>query len=205
VFRKILFLGMVLCVGAGLSSCNSDNIENQRNVVEVASVADNGVYVAGIWSAGADKDFPSDDDFRPAGHVLVTLTNRAYNSLIQAPEYSPYGQFHVTGVSVDWRAANAATPVAQLAAYNYSAGYDLVVPRDSEVSFNLMIIPFAMKDDPYFANMVAEPSRGGDGSTPAFSAVAHFTITGHDSGAPTSPRTLEGNIIVEFVGVIIPQ
>lgn len=203
MFRKLIFLGLILSVGVGLSSCDNNSIERQRTVVEVASVADNGVYVAGIWDAGSDRLFPSEDDYQPAGHVAVTLKSRSYNEYVQAPDLSPYGQFHVTQVSVDWRSAHASTPVAQLAPFNYTAGYDLVIPKEAEVTFNLMIIPFVMKQDPYLANLVAEPTRGGDGSTAPFTAVAHFTITGHDSGAPDMPQTLEGSVLVEFIGVII--
>jgi len=203
VFRKLIFLGLISTVVLGLAACDNASIERQRSVVEVASVADNGVYVAGIWDAGSDNIFPSTDDFQPAGHVPITLKSRSYNEFIQAPDLTPYGQFHVTGVSVDWRAAHPSTPVAQLTPFNYSAGYDVVIPKDTEVTFNLMIIPFNMKQDPFLANLVAEPTRGGDGSTPPFTAVAHFTITGHDSGAPDLPRTIEGSILVEFIGVVV--
>jgi hypothetical protein len=205
VFRKLIFLGLISVLGVGLSSCDSDNIERQRTVVEVSSVAENGVFLAGIWDAGSDKIFPSTDDFQPAGHIPITLKTRSYNGFVQAPDLTPYGQFVVTAISVDWRAAHPSTPVAQLSAFNYSAGYNLVVPKDTEVTFNLMVIPFTMKEDPFFRNLVSEPTRGGDGSTPSFNAVAHFTITGHDSGAPDLPRTLEGSVIVEFIGVLIEE
>ncbi len=205
MFRKLIILGLICAVAVGLSSCDNNSAERQRTVVEVASVADNGVYVSGIWDAGRDKIFPSADDFQPAGHVPITLKTRSYNEFVQAPDLTPYGQFHVTEVSVEWRAAHPSTPVAQLTPFNYTAGYDLVIPKDTEVTFNLMVVPFTMKQDPFFMNLVAEPTRGGDGSTPPFNAVAHFTITGHDSGAPDVTQTVEGSVLVEFIGLLLSQ
>jgi hypothetical protein len=203
VFRKLIFLGLISVIGVGLGSCDSDNIERQRTVVEVASVADNGVFLAGIWDVGRDRIFPSVDDFQPAGHIPITLKNRSYNEFVQAPDLTPYGQFVVTAISVDWRASHPSTPLAQLTPFNYSAGYSLVVPKNTEVTFDLLVIPFTLIQDPFFMNLVSEPTRGGDGSTAPFNATAHFTITGHDSGAPDLPRTLEGSVLVEFIGLII--
>lgn len=205
MFRKSIILGAIVALGVGLTSCDSDHIERSRSVVEVVSVAENGVFVCGIWDAGSDREFPTDDDFQPAGHVPITLKNRPYNEFVSSTEFSPYGQFHVTEVSVQWEAAHPSTPVDRLAPFNYTARYDVAIPIESEVTFNVMVAPFTLKTDQYFLNLTGVPSRGGDGSTAPFNAVAHITLTGHDSGAPDEPRTIEGSVLVEFIGVIVDE
>lgn len=182
-----------------------DDADDARSVVEFSSVANNGVFVCGIWDAGGDKAFPSDDDFIPAGHVPVTLKNRAYNQFIIAPEYSPYGDFHVREISVNWYPLSADTPIAELRRFDYRAQYDVMIPKESEVSFNVMVVPFAMKSDPFFQNLVNGGGiRPGDGSTPPFSAVARLTVRGHDSGDERIVE-IEGAVIVEFIGVVIQE
>lgn len=186
-----------------MSACG-DDADDARSVVEFSSVAENGVFVCGIWDAGGDKAFPTDDDFIPAGHVPVTLKNRSYNEYVFTPEFSPYGDFHVTEIAVNWYPIGPDTPIAELRRFDYSAQYDVIIPKDSEISFNVMIVPFAMKSDTFFANLVNGGARGGDGSTPPFTAVARMQVRGHDSGDERLV-TIEGAVIVEFIGVVIGE
>ncbi len=188
---------LVLAAGCG------DDIDDARSVVEVASVAENGIFVCGIYDAGQDKLFPSEDDIIPPGHVLVRLQNRSYDDLISAETLEPYGDFVVTGVQVEWVPVTGSTTEEQLAnlrRFNYSAQYDVMIPKDSQVEFNVMLVPYAMKEDPFFQNLTS--AYGGDGSTPPFTAGARITFTGHDSGDEREVQ-FTGFAIVEFIGVII--
>ena len=185
-----------------IAACSDESNERQRSVIEIASVAEGGVFVAATWDAGSDKEFPTTDDFQPAGHVPITLRNRSYNEFITAPDLSPYGNFHVTEVSIEWYALDGTTPVDRLTPFNYTAQYDLVVPKDTEVTFNVMTAPFSMKQDQYFLDLAL--GHGGNGSTRPFAANAKITIRGHDSGDERSVE-IEGGILVEFIGVIVKE
>jgi hypothetical protein len=196
----IAVLGLI----PALAGCG-DDADDARSVVEVSSIADNGVFVCGIWDAGSDKEYGSDDDFQPVGHVRVVLKNRSYNSFVNATEFQPFGDFHVTGVAVEWVPLGGITDTVQLQnlrAFNYTAQYDLMVPKDEQVGFNVMIVPLSMKASPYFANLAGSPR--GNGSTTQFSAGARILIEGHDSGDERLV-TVEAFAIVEFVGVIIGE
>lgn len=202
MFSKRSFLVAALGLLAFAAGCG-DDIDDARSVVEVTSIAENGVFVCGIIDAGADKIFPSDDDFVPAGHVPVTLQNRSYNDFITAETLRPYGDFVVTGIAVEWvpiTGSTSAEALTNLRRFNYSAQYDVMIPKNSQTTFNVMLVPFAMKEDPYFRNLVN--GAGGDGSTTPFTAGARMTFTGHDSG---DERTVsfEAFAIVEFIGLII--
>ncbi len=196
--RAILFVAGLSLVA--LIGCDENSSERQRSVVEIASVAEGGVYVAATWDAGSDKQFGTTDDFQPAGHVPITLRNRSYNEFIEAPDLSPFGNFHVTEVGVQWFPVDANTPIDRLTPYNYTAQYDLVIPKDSEITFNLLVAPFTMKNDQYFLDLAA--GNGGNGSTPPFTANARIIVKGHDSGDERTV-TIEGGLIVEFIGVLV--
>lgn len=195
--RRALILLTLLAVLPALTSCDTDNSERARSAIEVAAVAEGGVFICGMEDAGADKLWPSADDFVPAGHVPVTLKNRPYNMFITAPEFSPYGQFHVTSVEVTWSAATTATPVTELARFNYRAAYDVVIPQNQERTFDVMLVPFYMKSDPYFQSLLT-------GAVPPFTAVANMRFFGHDSGSENTV-VAEGSCIVEFISVIIQE
>ena len=204
MFRNRWILIAALLMLPLVSACG-DDAHDARSVVEFSSVANNGVFICGIWSAGGDKIFPSDDDFIPAGHVPVTLKNRSYNEFIFAPEYTPYGDFIVREISVNWYPIGPDTPIDELRRFDYTAQYDVMIPKDTEVSFNVMLVPFAMKSDPFFANLVNGGGlRPGDGSTPPFTAVARLRVRGQDSGDVRSV-VIEGAVIVEFIGVLVDE
>lgn len=190
---------LVLATGCG------DDIDDARSVIEVKSVADAGVFVCGIWDAGSDKEFPSDDDFIPAGHIPVLLQNRGYNEQITNTPFTPYGDFVVTGVAVQWVPTDVSSPQEALDALNryaVNAQYDRIIPAGGEASFNVMLVPFRAKSDPYLANLAA--GRGGDGSTRAFTAGARITFTGHDSGDEREV-SFDAYAVVEFIGVVVDE
>lgn len=200
--RSILVAAIGLLV---LASGCGDDIDDARSVIEVTSIAENGIFVCGIYDAGSDKAFPSDDDFVPAGHVQVVVRNRPYNQQQIAQTYEPFGDFVITGVRVEWVpvvGSTSDTDLANLRRYNYDAQYDFVIPRNMALPFNVMLVPFSMKADPYFANLVA--AYGGDGSTRPFTAGARMTFTGHDSGDERQVE-FEAFAIVEFIGVVIDE
>lgn len=196
MFRNRWILTAAVLVLPLVSACG-DDADDARSVVEFSSVAENGVFICGMWDAGGDRIFGTDDDFIPAGHVPVTLKNRAYNEYVLAPEFSPYGDFHVTEIEVNWFSVGADTPIAELRQYDYSAQYDVIIPKNSEVSFNVLVVPFALKADPFFAGLVS-------GATQPFTAVARLTVKGHDSG-DERVVSIEGAVLVEFIGVVIGE
>jgi len=200
--RSILTAGLGLLLFA--TGCG-DDIDDARSVIEVTSVAEGGVFVCGMWDAGSDKEFPSEDDFRPAGHLLVEVRNRPYNEQEVSLPFTPYGDFIVTGVRVEWFEIPGATDpdaIAALQRYNYDAQYDHLIPKGTTSTFAVTVVPFSMKSDPYLSNLVAV--YGGDGSTEPFVANARMTFTGHDSGDERE-QTFEAYAVVEFIGVILEQ
>jgi hypothetical protein len=197
VLRRALILVTLLAVLPALTSCDTDNSERARGAVEVSTVADGGVFICGMEDAGLDKIWPSEDDFVPAGHFPVTLKNRPYNPFITAPDYSPYGHFHVTSVEVEWVSTNPPDVLAQLTPFNYRGGYDIAIPMNSERTFNVMAVPFYMKSSPYFQDLLF-------GNNDPFTAVANLKFFGHDSGSENT-IVVEGSCIVEFIGVIISE
>jgi hypothetical protein len=175
-----------------LSSCELSN-ERGRTAVEITAVNNGGVFIAAMLDLNNTANDPS-DDFVPAGHVPITVKNRAGNAFITATENSPFGQFHITTVQVVWTAAPAAA-LPELQAFNYQAGYDVAIPINGEATFNVVIAPFAMKEQPFFQGLRT-------GATEPFMATAEITLTGHDSGSERDV-TLKGTILTEFIGEII--
>lgn len=189
------------------TGCDRTN-ERSRNVVEIVSVAENGVFIAGIIDPGADQDAcTAADNEIPPGHVQIVLKNRPYNSFVTAEDYAPYGQFHVTGVSVEWVDVSTSDPAEalnafnELSVYNYSTGYDVAVPINTEVAFNVMVVPLHLKSADYFQGLLPACLRGALAPTLPFSATAQITLVGHDSGSEDEV-TVQGYTIIEFIGVV---
>ncbi|HEX9710195.1 MAG TPA: hypothetical protein VGB42_09555, partial [Candidatus Thermoplasmatota archaeon] len=110
------------------------------------------------------------------------------------PDYGPYGQFHITRVQVTWSSTGPSTPLAELTPFAYAANYDIAVPTETEVEFNVMLVPFYMKASPYFSDLLT-------GTNDPFTAQANIALTGHDSGSD-SEVTLNASVIVEFIGFV---
>jgi len=191
--KRFLTVAALFALLPQLAACDEDN-ERTRSAVEISRVNSGGVFVCGMLDAGADNIAGTADDFVPAGHVPVVVKNRPYNPFIQAPDYAPFGHFHITRVRVTWDDTGPSTPMAELTPFEYAADYDIVVPTDPEVEFNVMLVPFYMKDSPYFIGLL-------NGANPSFTAQANIALTGHDSGSD-SEVTLRGSVIVEFIPVI---
>lgn len=191
--KRFLTVAVLFALLPQLAACDEDN-ERARSSVEISRVNEGGVFVCGMLDAGADNIAGTADDFVPAGHITVAVKNRPYNPFIQAPDYGPYGHFHITRVRVTWSEAGPSTPIDELDPFEYAADYDIVVPTDSEVEFNVMLVPFYMKDSPYFAGLLS-------GANPSFTAQANIALTGHDTGSD-SEVTLRGSCIVEFIPVV---
>ena len=98
---------------------------------------------------GQNKTFPDfdpadRDDFQPFAHMPVRVKNRPYNEFITNPDYSPFGDFHITAVRVEWVRMVSGDParLAEIQAYNFESNYDIVVPTGSEVIFEVLMVPF---------------------------------------------------------------
>lgn len=204
--RIFLALAIALTLAA-VNGCEDDNSERARSAISVSAIAEGNVYVCPTWSAGQNKTFPDQpgdtlDDIHPFAHMPVRVKNRPYNEFITNPDYSPYGDFRITNIEVEWTRIASGDParLAEMQAYNFEAGYDISVPSGSEVIFNVLLLPFYAKSEAPLINMTA--AYGGTGAVPSFVAVAHITLTGHDSGSDHEVDVIT-DTLVEFVGVQI--
>lgn len=205
VTLRILFaLAITLSIFA-LNGCDDDNSERNRGAISVSAIDEGGVYVCATWNAGQNKAFPDPpgeqpDDFQPFAHMPVRVKNRPYNEFITNPDYSPYGDFRITNVEVEWTriASGDQARLAELQAYNFESGYDISVPSGSEVVFNVLMLPFYAKGEAPLINLT--PFYGGSGTVPGFVAVAQITFTGHDSGSTREVEVVT-QTMVEFIGV----
>ena len=199
-------LGLGVALALIVSGCERTG-ERNRSAVEIVSVAENGVFLAGMVDAGADRDpcAPQDNSI-PAGHIPITLHNRPYNEFNTANEQSPYGIFHVTEITVEWVTAFASTPADAQAAFNalvpfnFVSPYDVGVPIGETVTFNALIVPLHLKSSAFFQDLL--PVCIGGNAAPPFSATAMVTLAGHDSGSEEIVY-VQGSVIVEFVGALI--
>ncbi|RKZ18206.1 hypothetical protein DRQ53_01320 [bacterium] len=207
VTLRILFALTIALSFLALTGCDDDNSERARNAITVSAVNEGGVYVSATWDAGQNKEFPDlagsqADDFQPFAHMPMMIKNRPYNEFVTNPNYSPFGDFRITNVEVEWIrvASGDQARLAELQTYNFTAGYDISVPSGSEVIFNVLMLPFYAKGEAPLINMTG--AYGGNNSVPSFVAVAAITLTGHDSGS-TDDIMVVSEIMVEFVGLIV--
>jgi hypothetical protein len=206
VTLRILFALTIAFSLLALGGCDDNNSELERSAISVSAVDNGGVYVCATWNAGQNKTIPDPpdefDDYQPFAHLPVRVKNRPYNEFITNPDYSPYGDFRITKVKVEWVAIASGDParLAELQAYNFESGYDVSVPSGSEVDFNVLLLPFYAKSEAPLINLANV--YGGDGSVPGFVAVAEMTFTGHDSGS-TREVDVVSQTMVEFIGIEI--
>lgn len=207
VTLRILFALTIALSLFAISGCDDDNSELNRSAVSVSAINEGGVYVTATWDAGSNKTFPDlpgepRDDFQPFAHMPVRVKNRPYNEFITNPDFSPYGDFRITNIRVEWLriASGDQARLVEMQRYNFSDGYDISVPSGTELIFNVLLIPFYAKGEAPLINMTSV--YGGDGSIPSFVGVARVTLTGHDSGS-TDEVDVVTETMVEFVGVIV--
>jgi hypothetical protein len=203
VTLRILFALTIALSLFALNGCDDDNSEHNRSAISVSAVNEGGVYVSATWDAGSNGIFPdgpleTPDDFQPFAHMPIRVKNRPYNEFITNPDFSPYGDFRITKVKVEWVSIASGDParLTDMLAYNFEAGYDISVPSGSEVIFNLLMVPFYAKGLPPMSTLIPL------GATPSFVAVANITLTGHDSGS-TSEVDVASQTLVEFVGLVV--
>jgi len=198
VTLRILFALTIALSLFALNGCDDDNSELNRNAISVSAINEGGIYVSATWDAGPDKIVGTIDDFQPFSHMPIRVKNRPYNEFITNPDFSPYGDFRITNIKVEWVsiASGDQAHLAQMQAFNFEAGYYISVPSGSEVIFNVLLVPFYAKGLAPMSTL--EPL----GATPSFVAVANITLTGHDSGS-TSEIEVASQTMVEFIGLIV--
>lgn len=204
VTLRILFALAIAISVVALTGCDDNNSELERSAISVSAVNEGGVYVCAANDAGQDREPGNEDDFTPFAHMPVRVKNRPYNEFITNPDYSPFGDFHVTKVRVEWVSivSGDAAILDRIQAFDFESNYDIVVPSGSEINFQVLMVPFyALLEDPLL-NIVGNPF--GLGTVDPFVAEARMTFTGHDSG---STRDIEvvGGTMVEFIGTIISE
>jgi hypothetical protein len=206
VTLRILFALAIATTVVGLIGCDDNNSELERSAISVSAVNETGVYVCATTDAGQNKISPDppgeEDDFTPFAHMPVRVKNRPYNEFITNPDYSPYGDFHITQVRVEWVDIASGDParLAEMQAYNFVSGYDVAVPSGGEMVFDVLMVPFFAKGEYPLIDLVGSPY--GTQSVPSFVAVARMTFTGHESGS-TREIDVIGHTMVEFIGLII--
>ena len=207
VTLRILFALAIAISVVALTGCDDNNSELERSAISVSAVNEAGIYVCASLDAGQNRVSPDppgeqQDDFVPFAHMPVRVKNRPYNEFITNPDYSPFGDFHITAVRVEWVRMVSGDParLAQIQAYDFESNYDIVVPSGSEVTFEVLMVPFYALLEAPLVDIVGN-SRGTQTVDP-FVAEARLTLIGHDSG---STRDIEvvGGTMVEFVGLII--
>jgi hypothetical protein len=205
VTLRILFALAIAMTVVGLTGCD-DNSELERSAISVSAVNEAGVYVCATIDAGQNKTSPDlpgeEDDFVPFAHMPVRVKNRPYNEFITNPDYTPYGDFHITEVRVEWVDIASGDParLAEMQAYNFTTGYDIVVPSGSEVIFDVLMVPFYAKSEYPLFNLAGNPY--GPQDVDAFVGTARMTFTGHESGSTREVEVI-GHTLVEFIGLII--
>lgn len=190
--KKMLALGLLLAGLPLLTSCD-ENAQRGRAAIEIVSVAEGGVFVSGQVDAGPDKEVGTEDDFQPTGHVPVMVRNSP-NPLFTESPGAMLSDFHVTSIQVEWSSPDA-TADAFLDQWEFTQGYDVVIPSNSEVEFLAFVLPLAAKQDPFLEGLLT-------GATDPFFASARLTLTGNFTGDERSVR-VRGSVIVEFVDVIV--
>ena len=143
-----------IAVLAMLAGCSSDNSEHARVVAEVESV-----------NLGAPLLVDDADAYEA---VTVSFTARPYiEGLTTDGTSGAYSSFIVTAYDVTWEGTSASAP-ANIGDYNISrAGAHLQVPVYERAQFSVLVVDPAMK--------AAVMST-------SFTANAHLTFYGHDSG-----------------------
>ena len=175
------------------SGCSDNGIG--RSVLEVTAVNEGAPFVDGQLNYGGDGAPGGGDDYVPAGHCLVRVRNRAYNDFMSTTADRPFGAFVIDRVAISWEPLVAGTAADQLPAFNRTYDFGSVIPRGEEVEFNVMLVTFEMKTQPFLQGLLT-----GD---PPFVAQARVTFTGHDSGATSTFYDFQTVIPVEFIGVIV--
>ena len=187
------YLSLLLITGLAvfaLNGCSNDNIGH--SVLEVVAINDGAPVVDAQLDQGSNASDPA-DDFVPSGQVKVAVRNRAYHQFNTATDDDPFGSFVIDRVSIEWQPLVAGTSADNLPAYNRSYDFGQVVPRSDIVEFNVMLVTFEMKAQPFLQGLIS-----GD---PPFPAQAKVTFTGHDSGATDTFYDFTTTIPVEFIGV----
>jgi hypothetical protein len=187
-----LSLGYMLIAGG--CSNHTEN-EWQRLVCEVAAINDGVPLVSGYWDAGADRRFPSDDDFLPIDHVPVTFHCRPYNSMIVLPDDAPFSYFHITEYDLIWHPfTEGSEPLVDYSLLH--ATTDVLVPVRDDATVSILIADRSLKEQPFFSDLFYDPA------TIPFSARCELRFRGHETG---SDEVIEvtGSFMVSFVGIVV--
>jgi len=193
------YIALLLAAGLAvfaLAACSNDDIGH--SVLEVVSINEGAPVIDAQLDPGADKIAGTEDDFVPNGHVKVAVQNRAYDEYTTTTSATdPLASFVIDRVSVEWQPLVSGTAADNLPAFNRTYDFGQVVPRGEIVEFDVMLVTFEMKTQPFLQGLIT-----GD---PPFVAQARVTFTGHDSGATNTFYSFTTTIPVEFIGVIVHE
>jgi hypothetical protein len=200
----LLALGAIL----QLPGCSDTKSSTASDTVTVSPVDEDQVYVCPTWSAGENEVFPDltpedRDDYHPFAFVPVRVRNRPYEAFATDPVPSPYENFRITELRVQWTAIVSGDPerLADLQRYDFESGFDLSVPNGSEVVFDVLVLPARAKEEAPLVDLAdGQGVYPGDGSVPGFVAEVKLTFIGHDAGS-THEIEVATTTQVEFVGV----
>lgn len=187
------YLSLLLITGLALfalAGCSND--DTGHSILEVVAINDGAPVVDAQLDQGSDVNDPT-DDFVPSGQVKVAVRNRPYDAFTTGTDAEPLASFVIDRVSIEWQPLVAGTAADNLPTYNRSYDFGQLVPRDELVEFNVMLVTFEMKTQPFLQGLIT-----GD---PPFVAQAKVTFTGHDSGASNTFYNFSTTIPVEFIGV----
>jgi len=170
--RWIVFSAGVL-LALILLSCSENTPYDQRTVLIVSSINDGTPFFSDVLNQGDslyEKDgvtYKTNDDYVVEDYLKVTFYNKPYSSVLDV-DASSLGDFLVTGYDVEFvRTDGGTSPVPP-----FSGETSVLVPANSTVEANILLVPFYLKNQPPLVNL----RYTGD----EILAYAHITFHGHE-------------------------
>ncbi|RKZ08871.1 hypothetical protein DRQ05_00735 [bacterium] len=170
---KLIVFIVALFIGVIFLSCSDDTSYDQRTIVVVSSINEGSPFVSDVLNQGdslynADNvTYKTEDDYIEEDYIPVTFYNRPYSSLIDV-DNSSLGDFLVTGYDVEFiRSDGGTSPVPP-----FSGQTSILVPANSTVEANILIVPFYVKNQPPLVNLEYTANE--------IMTYAHIVFHGHE-------------------------
>jgi hypothetical protein len=184
MLRKITVLTAVLAaLTVVVTSCDSDNPQENRSVVYITSLNDN--------TSPLESDIITNGTVFPDA-VPVVFRNRPYNTMVITHPDLPYGSFQFTRYTVEWTMADGSQGLP-----TYQAGLGLTVDTEEEMDALITVVTQENKANPPLSaiapgeliNMNARITFYGHevGTDRETSVVADLGVLFADFADPTTP------------------
>jgi hypothetical protein len=188
---KVAALLSALVLGALIVSCSEDSNYDQRTVVYVSSINENKPFLCDVLNQGdslyisrSTTIYKITDDYITEDRIQIVFHNKPYNGIID-PSTGALGSFLVTGYDVEF-IPRAGDPVPVPA---FSGKTSVLVPANEEVAAEILLVPYAAKQDSVLARLMYQPGE--------IMSNAHLKFYGHEVQA-NKEITFEAMITVNF-------